>query len=430
MNNPHRRGDVRRLPTRMPARRHEGLLSAGVLAIALAAIGLTPTTARAAAPPLEQVIDIVVQPRASELVVRLHVPAAALAGATLPHLPDGRLDPSTIDTPLRIVAADIARNLDVRQDDGTLGVPLAAARVGADQHSIEVELTYAIDPGEAGISARLNAFRSEQQPVRTQAQYLPPSAPAQTISVSGTPARVLFDPGVADALGEIFARGVRALLGGGDQLLFLICLLAPLRKARPAARLVAAMAVGQAATMIVMAGRFGPSGIALTALAMVAASAVVIAALQNVVRARFRWTAAAALAFGLLNGFAFGGSFLGAAPYAGAHQRLAFAAFLLVVELGQVWLAAILWAARWWLDSRGIAERTIAIFASVVIAHEALHRVTDRGGLLAQSGSFGGERAVVWLALGWIAVMVVVAIANALSAQARGKAPVRQAAHA
>jgi hypothetical protein len=430
MNSSRRRLGVRSLLARIASRGRAARRFSGALAVALAAIGLMPTAAAAADSSLEQVIDMVVQPRASQLIVRLHVPAAALAGAALPHLPDGRLDSSAIDVALRIVAADIGRNLDVRQDDGPLGAPLAAARVGGDQRSVDVELTYTIDPQIAGISARLNAFRAEQRPVRTQVQYVPSSGAAQIISVSGAPARVLFDPGPAHALTEIVVRGLRTLLDGGDQLLLLICLLVPLRKLRPAARLVAAMALGQATTMIVTAGRLDVTADALTALAMVAASAVVIAALQNIVGARFRWTAAAAFAFGLLNGFAFGGSFLASAPYAGAHQRLAFAAFFLVVELGQFWLAAILWATRQWLDSRGVAERTIALFASVVIAHEALHRVADRGRLLAPSGSFGGERAIVWLVLGWTAVMLSVAIANALSAHADGEAPAQQIAHA
>ena len=360
-----------------------------------------------------------VQPRASELVVRLHVPAAALADADLPRLQDGRLDAAAADASLRIVAADIARNLDVRQDDAPLAMPVAAARIGADQHSLDVELTYGIRPPAAGISARVNAFRAERQPVRTDVRYVPPAGPAQTMTLSGAPARVLFDPGPAAAVREIVSRGLRALFDGGDQLLLLVCLLVPLRRAGAAAALVAAMALGQTATMVLCAAGFGVTGDWLIAMAMVAASIVVLASLQNIVRARFRWIVPAALAFGLLNGFTFGAIFAGAAPYTGAHHLLAFAAFLSVVELGQLWLGATLWASRSWLDTRGASERLVVVLASAIVAHDALHRVVDRGHLLAQSGSFGGERALVWLTVGWIGVMIAVGIANAWSARAR-----------
>ena len=137
------------------------------------------------------------------------------------------------------------------------------------------------------------------------------------------------------------------------------------------------------------------TGDSLTALAMVAASAVVIAALQNIVSARMRWVAPIALAFGVLNGFAFGESFAASAPLAGSHQWVALTVFLLVVDLGQFWLGAVVWATRLWLAGHGTPERVVSVLASVVIAHEALHRVVDRGHLLAQSGSFGAERAIV-----------------------------------
>jgi len=157
------------------------------------------------------------------------------------------------------------------------------------------------------------------------------------------------------------------------------------------------VALGQALAIATFAVRPWLTGDSLTALAMVAASAVVIAALQNIVSARVRWVVPIALAFGVLNGFAFAQSFAASAPLAGSHQWVALTVFLLVVDLGQFWLGAVVWATRLWLAGHGTPERVVSVLASVIIAHAALHRIVDRGHLLAQSGSFGAERAIVYL---------------------------------
>jgi hypothetical protein len=152
----------------------------------------------------------------------------------------------------------------------------------------------------------------------------------------------------------------------------------------------------------------------LTALATIAASMVVVAALQNVVGAHLRWVVPLAVAFGTLNGFAFGDAIVIAKQFAGAHTSIAVAAFVSVVLLGELWLGVLAWATRMWLNERGVPERVVSILASAIIAHSAIHRVLDRGQILAQAGSFGGERALVLLTLAWACVMTLVALANAV----------------
>ena len=378
---------------------------------------------------VEQPVEMVVQPQGARLVVRLNVPATLLAEAKLPRLQDGQLDAPAIDGVLSIVAADIARNLEVRQEDAPLAAPTTTVRVGADRASIDVEPVYAIRADAAGISARLERVsRGPAAGARTRATCR--RRPSQNVSVSGTPARAVPIP-VRPMLQPFVVRGLRALLNSGDHLLFLVCLLLPLRSARSAAGLVMTLALGQAVAIATVAVRPSMTGDSLTALAMVAASAVVIAALQNIVSARVWWVAPIALAFGVLNGFAFAESFASSAPLAGSHQWVALTVFLLVVDLGQFWLGAVVWATRLWLAGHGTPERVVSVLASVAVAHEAVHRVVDRGHLLAQSGSFGAERAIVSLTLGWTCVMLLVGLAEAVRGRAigrRGRTPLGQAA--
>ena len=361
-----------------------------------------------------QVVEMVVEPQGNQLLVRLHVPVTVLGDANLPRLSNRTLDLTRIGDALPIVAADIARNLDVQQGDEVLPDPVATARVGADRASIDVELTYPSGNDARGFSARVNAFRSNDGPVRTNLRYMTPRpGPEHHFSITGPAVRVAFDPPATDVLQQFVARGLRALLDGGDHLLFLVCVLLPVRRGRSAAALFAAGALGQ--TIAIALSVLRPpvmTAESLTALAMIAASMVVIAALQNVVRAHLRWVVPLAFAFGALNGFAFGDAIVIAEQFAGAHTSIAVAAFVTVVLLGELWLGVLAWATRTWLNERGVPERVVSVLASVVIAHSAMHRVVDRGQILAQAGSFGAERALVWLTLGWACVMMLVALAN------------------
>src|ERR1700680_181773 len=74
--------------------------------------------------PLEVVTFVSVEgPR---LLVLARVPIALLADAHLPSRPDGFLDLQAIDGPLRAVAGDVARNLDVMAGERPLPLPSAA----------------------------------------------------------------------------------------------------------------------------------------------------------------------------------------------------------------------------------------------------------------------------------------------------------------
>ena len=88
---------------------------AGLALIALlASVGvLAPLAAHEVAQ--EAVVQMFVQPQDDQLIVLLRLPTVLLADAGLPRLSSGHLDISSIGDPLRLVAADVADNLEVRQ---------------------------------------------------------------------------------------------------------------------------------------------------------------------------------------------------------------------------------------------------------------------------------------------------------------------------
>ena len=365
--------------------------------------------------PVEQRVEMTVQPQGDRLTVRMHVPVTALGDARLPRLPDGTLDPARIDGPLQIVSAEVVRNLDMQQDETALSAPVTTATLGADRASVDLELTYRVAASANGISARLNGFQgTPMQPVRTTVRYQPAAGGAQVVSVTGPAARVRFDPGMLEALQLSITRGLSSVLTLGDHLLLLVCVLLPLRSTRDAIRLFTALAAGQVAGIVIFLLSPGGLGAWAAATSMVAASAVVVATVQNIVRARLALVGALACGFGFLNGFAFGDAFTALRQLAGAHQAVAFAAFLAMVIAGQLWLAGVLWATRTWLDRRGVPDRVLVIGVSALIAHTAVHEAIYRSNALATTAPLFAERALVWLTLGWAVVMLIVAAFEAM----------------
>ena len=379
---------------------------------------------------VEQRVDVAIHPSGDRLMVQLHVPINALAEAKLPVLPNGALDEEHIAQSLDVVGADVARNFDLWHNGAAFPPSHIAAHVGADRRSVDVELAYAT-AATNGFSARLNAFTGTPlQPVRTIAQYVPVSGDPQIASVAGPARRVAFDPGTAEAVSQVAARALTAVLSLGDHVLWLLCVLLPVRRARPAATLVVALIAGQLVAIIGSAltpHEIGPVG---AFASLVAASALVMAALQTIVGARERWVLVLTAMFGVLSGCTFGGLLVDIGPFAGSHQPAAFVMFPLVVALGELWIAAVAWGVRTWLASAGIGDGVTTIVASVLIAHTAIHRMLDRGQRLVQSGVVNSMRVVTWLTLGWAAAMGVIALVELLrqrgaTARARPSSPQR-----
>ena len=313
------------------------------------------------------------------------------------------------------MGADIAHNLDLEQGDATLPDPAVTVRRGTDAGSIEVDLRYPIQADGDGFSARLNTFTSKDGPVRTNVRYQPESGREQIITVTGPATRVAFDPAVATVLQSFAVRGLRALFDAGDPLLFLVCILLPMRRPRVLARLYIAGAAAQAAVIALYIARVPAMTPWLPLAAIVAASVIAVAALQNIARARLRWLLPLVFTFGALSGWTLGDTAAAAAQFAGAHRLLAMTVFTSVVLVGELWLGLLLWAFRVWLDERALPERIVAVVGSAVVAHSAVHRVMERGQVVAQEGSFGGERVLVWLTLAWIGAMLLVAAGNAIA---------------
>jgi hypothetical protein len=351
-----------------------------------------------------------IAPAIDRVLVRVEVPVTLLNDAGLPKLANGALDPSVGDAALQIVATDVLRNLDLRSSENSISVLGATAHLASNNLSVEVEITYALTGPPAGLSARLNAFQGRPlQPPRTNVSYQPASGPPRLLSVAGPPVRVAFDPGLGDVFRRFAAQGFEVTFAGGGHLLFLICLLLPMRPAGDSARLVAILLTTQTVGVLVSTTMAATDG-AVASVDMVAWSIVVAAAIAAITAAPPRVFAGLSGVFGLLSGIVLASSFNAASHLSGSHAAAAQLTFIVVSLAAEVWLASVMLATRHWLD-RVLRQQTAAIVvAAAIVAHAAGHRVLDRSQELIQTESFTRTHAAMLLILGWTFVMVIAAL--------------------
>ena len=395
------------------------------LALLVVACVLATATLRAHDVVVEEIVQIGMRVADGRLAVQMRVPVAVLADLTLPRLPDGTLDTATMAEPLRIVAADAVRNLDVQQDGTSLPQANLATRLSADRTEVEVDVSYPL-AGTTGISARLNTFQNKPlHPVRTRVEYVPATGVAQTVSVMGHASRVDFDPDTRSTVADFVRRSLQSIVGFGDHVLFLTCLLLPMRSVRSAAQLIALLVIGEALGVLTyLAAPEALAPLAPTA-AFIGASALAIAALQVIVGARSSFVATVTGAFGFLFGIGVAYGLAADLQLAGSHQALAISASLVTVLVAQVWLGAIMWAARSWVDGRGVSAFALGLLFAVIVGHTAVHRVMTTSEAVGEKGSFLADHAILIMALGWVVVMLGAAVAGALRQGVAPQGPAR-----
>lgn len=213
------------------------------------------------------------------------------------------------------------------------------------------------------------------------------------------------DPRWHQAALRFVKLGVEHILGGIDHLLFLACLVLPMRRPRSLLVVVTAFTAAHSVTMIAAALGYAPRALWFPPLVEVLiALSIVWMALENIVlaaagtswnpstagqsaddrasSARKRWPLA--FAFGLVHGFGFSFALREQLPFAGGQVAASLAAFNVGVELGQIAVLLILLPLLHLAFRCLVSERLGAVILSTLIAHTGWHWLLERGELLAR----------------------------------------------
>ena len=211
-------------------------------------------------------------------------------------------------------------------------------------------------------------------------RLLTPDGRERAFELHDDPGVVALDPRWHQAAARFVSDGFHHILDGIDHLLFLFCLVIPLRRIRTLIGVVTAFTVAHSITLIASAYDMAPSGLWFPPLVetLIAAS-IVYMALENIVGMRVtrRWLIT--FAFGLVHGFGFSFALRETLQFAGSHLLTSLLSFNLGVELGQLLVLAIVVPMLELLFRYGVAERMGTIILSAFVAHTGWHWLTERG---------------------------------------------------
>jgi hypothetical protein len=370
------------------------------------------TAAAAHDVPVEDVVTIDIARTPPAVTVVVQVPIAALADANLPRDGNRRLARPAADEVLQVVGQDIANRLDIRLDGLPLAHDRARVSIADDQQSVGFTFAYEAKP-DAGpsLSAELHTFQAGTRQLKAIARFREFDGSARTFTVTSGSERILFEPGVMRVIRDFAGRAVRAVRHNEDALLLLLALAVPIRLAT--ARRVAAIAFFVTQMIAVVAAGLLPLSAGGPALAgTLAASAIVVIAIQNLIATQSSRGVLVAAVCGLFNGIALADVFQTSSQFAGQHLAIGLDTFVLMLTLAQIWILALAVLALSLLASRGVPATWLSWAVSIYAGHDALHLVADRL-RLAPMGSWTLDQLGLLLVAGWIAAALIVGTIDA-----------------
>lgn len=214
----------------------------------------------------------------------------------------------------------------------------------------------------------------------TVLRFIPPNRGERVFQYVGDPGLVQLDPSWFQASWRFVRLGFGHILDGLDHLLFLLCLVIPLRSLRAVVPVITSFTVAHSITLIASASGIAPGGLWFPPLieTLIAAS-IVYMALENIVGARPQRRWALAFGFGLVHGFGFSFVLRDTLQFAGSHLLTSLLSFNIGVELGQLFVVALTIPILTFVFRRMINEKVGAIILSAIIAHTGWHWMTERG---------------------------------------------------
>lgn len=416
------------------------LVAGGLLGVA----ALAPRPARAHEVPSRVTVLGFIKPIGSHLQVLVRVPLGAMRDMEFPLRGAGYLDLAK-SAPLardaaRLWIADYVTLYEGDRDLGderviatTISLPsdrsfetfeqaLAHVQGPALADSVEVPWQQAMLDVllEVPITSAASRFSIEAHlaglglQTSTVLRFLPASGGERAFQYRGDPGLVRLDPGWWQAMARFIALGFRHILDGIDHLLFILCLVIPIRRWRPLVTVVTAFTAAHSITLVASAAGFAPDALWFPPfIEVLIAASIVYMAFENIVGARTdrRW--AMAFGFGLVHGFGFSFALRESMQFAGRHLAASLFAFNVGVELGQLLVVAIAVPVLAWAFSRVVTPRMGAILLSALVAHTAWHWMTERYTTLREYSftwpAWDAALAISAMRAGMLAVVIVAA---------------------
>ncbi|MDP6654117.1 MAG: HupE/UreJ family protein [Gammaproteobacteria bacterium] len=219
----------------------------------------------------------------------------------------------------------------------------------------------------------------------TVLRFLVPGGAERVFNYLGNPGLVELDPRWHQAALRFISMGFMHILEGIDHLLFLFCLVIPLRSIRRLIPVVTSFTIAHSITLIGSAFGVAPSALWFPPLIeTLIAISIVYMAFENIIGAKLEHRWMVTFGFGLVHGFGFSFLFSDTLQFAGGHLFSSLLAFNVGVEIGQLAILILVIPLLTMLFKYFVREHIGTILLSALVAHSAWHWMLERGGQLNQ----------------------------------------------
>ena len=386
-----------------------------IAALLVTLILILPSAGVAHDIPADVTVQAFLKPEGQLLRLIVRVPLKAMLDIDFPKRGPGYLDLARVDASLRHAATLwVSDRMEVFEDEISLPAPkVVQARVslqsdksfgsyeealghvtGAplpdqtelfwDQAMLDVLFEYPIISDRSPLSIRSGLSRLGIRVV-TVLRFVAPGGIVRAFEFVGDPGLIRLDPRWHQAALRFVELGFRHILEGTDHLLFLLCLVIPLRRFGSLIPVVTSFTVAHSITLIASAYNLGPDALWFPPLIeTLIAISIVYMALENITGSNIRRRWMITFGFGLVHGFGFSFALQQTLQFAGSHLLTSLLSFNVGVELGQILVLVILIPALEILFRFAVAERMGTIILSAIVAHTGWHWMIERGERLGQ----------------------------------------------
>lgn len=411
-----------------------------IAALVAAIVFVLPFGAHAHDIPNDVTVQAFVKPMGERLNLLVRVPLVAMRDVDFPKRGPGYLDIARADTSLRDAATLwLSDNVEVYEGDTRLQeIRVVSARVslqsdrsfgsyeealahvtGArlpddteiywDQGMLDVLFEYPVhsDRSDFSINPKLGRLGLR---VTTALRFLPPTGDVRAFELHDDAGLVRLDPRWHQSALRFVEAGFFHILNGIDHLLFLFCLVIPLRRFRPLIAVVTSFTLAHSITLIASAYNLGPDGLWFPPLIeTLIAISIVYLAIENIIRKRVEHRWMIAFGFGLVHGFGFSFALKQTLQFAGSHLVTSLVSFNVGVELGQLLVLLLLIPALKLLFRFVVAERVGIIILSALVAHTGWHWMLERADRLKQFPVPTLTAAGLAAAMRWLMLILILA---------------------
>ncbi len=252
-----------------------------------------------------------------------------------------------------------------------------------DQGYVDARISYRISSAVSEFSIRTTAGPEFGDALKLVLRYMPPGADGRAMVITRSSGTVALNPTWVRAAAGFAGLGIAHILTGYDHLLFLLCLVIPLRGWRQILSVITVFTVAHSFTLLGSAFNLAPSGAWFPPFVEAAiAASIVYMALENIMGVNLERRVLITGLFGLVHGFGFSYGLQENLQFAGTHLLVSLFAFNIGIEIGQILVLVFMLPALAVVRRYMLPGRVGMIILSAIVADTGWHWMIDRADVL------------------------------------------------